>query len=168
VERKRERKQKDAEPVKEGERKSARKEKSPREAREPRAPRTPKAPRADRFSAQPEEGMERFRIEVGSEDGGRAANIVGAIANEADIDSEYIGQIAIHDNYSTVDLPFGMPKQILRVLQRARIFNKAMRMSKVQDEDATLEKPDNATAEKGRKQKSNRAPAKKRNAKRTK
>lgn len=125
-----------------------------------------KEPKAPRVSEHPEEGMERFRIEVGSKDGVRAANIVGAIANEADIDSEYIGQIAIHDQYSTVDLPYGMPKQILRVLQRARIFNKTMRMSRLQSEEKA-ERPARAAADRMKKQKK-RAPSRKRKAKQAK
>ncbi len=125
-----------------------------------------KTPKAERFSEQPEEGMERFRIEVGSEDGVRPANIVGAIANEADIDSEYIGQIAIHDKYSTVDLPYGMPKQIMRVLQRARIFNKTLRISRVPTEEKTVEAV-KAAVEKVKKEKK-RAPSNKRKIKHSK
>lgn len=151
VERKKERKNKEDFSDKPVETKRARKE---------------KAPKNERSSEQLEEGMERFRIEVGSADGVRPANIVGAIANEADIDSEYIGQIEIYDNYSTVDLPYGMPKQIMRVLQRARIFNKTLRISRVPVAEKTVEAV-KAEVEKVKKQK-RRAPAGKRKAKRNK
>ena len=40
-----------------------------------------------------------------------------AIANEAEIDAEYIGRIEIHEDYSTVDLPEGMPKEIFKHLK---------------------------------------------------
>ena len=80
----------------------------------------------------PEEGMERFRIQLGNNEGVKPGNIVGAIANEADINSKFIGRIAIFDSYSTVDLPFGMPEDILRVLQRARIGSKAMKLQKIE------------------------------------
>ncbi len=79
----------------------------------------------------PEEGMERFRIQLGNNEGVKPGNIVGAIANEADISSKYIGRITIFDSYSTVDLPFGIPEDTLRVLQRARIGNKAMKLQKI-------------------------------------
>uniref|UniRef100_UPI0021CB2207 DbpA RNA binding domain-containing protein n=1 Tax=Klebsiella pneumoniae TaxID=573 RepID=UPI0021CB2207 len=47
----------------------------------------------------PEAGMEMFRIEVGHVHGVKPANIVGAIANEAELESRYIGRIDIrHDN----------------------------------------------------------------------
>ncbi len=81
----------------------------------------------------PEEGMERFRIDLGNDHGVKPGNIVGAIANEADINSKYIGRISIYDNYSTVDLPFGMPDDILRVLQRARIGNRQLKLQKLNE-----------------------------------
>jgi ATP-dependent RNA helicase DeaD len=85
-------------------------EERPRRERE-RDERPARAPAQQRDTA-PGKGMERFRIEVGHSHGVKPGNIVGAIANEADIDSEHIGRIVIHDDYSTVDLPEGMPPEI--------------------------------------------------------
>jgi ATP-dependent RNA helicase DeaD len=79
----------------------------------------------------PEEGMERFRIELGGSDGIKPGNIVGAIANEADIHSRFIGRISIFDSYSTVDLPYGIPADVLRLLRKVRIGGKAMRMQRL-------------------------------------
>ncbi len=93
----------------------------------------PKTRKSMVMQLPPEEGMERFRIQLGNNEGVKPGNIVGAIANEADISSKFIGRIAIFDNYSTVDLPFGMPEDILRVLQRARIGSKAMKLQKIAD-----------------------------------
>ncbi len=53
--------------------------------------------------------MDTFRIEVGHAHGVKPGNIVGAIANEAGIDSKYIGRIEIYDDYSTLDLPDNLP-----------------------------------------------------------
>lgn len=78
-----------------------------------------------------EEGMERFRIEVGYKNNVKPGNIVGAIANEADISSEFIGRISISEEFSHVDLPYGMPKEILRELQRARVNGVMMKIKKV-------------------------------------
>jgi ATP-dependent RNA helicase DeaD len=83
----------------------------------------------------PEEGMERFRIELGSEHGIKPANIVGAIANEADINSRFIGRIAIFDTYSTVDLPYGMPDEVLRVLHKSRVGNKTLKIQRIGGSD---------------------------------
>lgn len=82
----------------------------------------------------PEEGMERFRIELGSEHGIKPGNIVGAIANEADINSRHIGRIAIYDTYSTVDLPYGMPEHILRLLHKSRVGSRTLRLQRCAEE----------------------------------
>ncbi len=63
----------------------------------------------------------RFRIAVGRTHGVKPGNIVGAIANEAGLDSRYIGHIDIQDDCSLVDLPAGMPKDILHDLKTARV-----------------------------------------------
>lgn len=68
--------------------------------------------------------MNRYRIDIGREDGVKPGNIVGAIANEADMDSKFIGSIKINDDHSTVDLPKGMPKEVFKKLQKAYICGK--------------------------------------------
>jgi ATP-dependent RNA helicase DeaD len=85
-------------------------------------------PRKQRAEGIPEQGMDRYRIEVGSSHGVKPGNIVGAIANEADLSSEHIGKIAIFDDYSTVDLPYGMPNQTLRLLQKTHILDRKLRI----------------------------------------
>jgi ATP-dependent RNA helicase DeaD len=65
--------------------------------------------------------METFRVAVGHQHGVKPGNLVGAIANEADIDSRYIGRIDIHEDYSLVDLPDGMPGDTLAHLQKVRV-----------------------------------------------
>ncbi len=87
--------------------------------------------RASQLQLPPDEGMERFRIELGSEHGIKPANIVGAIANEADINSRHIGRISIYDSYSTVDLPCGMPDDVLRLLHKSRVGNKTLRIQRI-------------------------------------
>jgi len=67
----------------------------------------------------PDIEMERFRIAVGYQHGVKPGNIVGAIANEADLESRYIGHIEIFDDFSTVDLPAGMPAETMRDLGKA-------------------------------------------------
>jgi len=67
------------------------------------------------------EGMERYRLQVGEAHGVKPGNIVGAIANEIGLESEYIGHISIHDNFSTIDLPEGMPKPVFESLNKLRV-----------------------------------------------
>jgi ATP-dependent RNA helicase DeaD len=59
--------------------------------------------------------------------------LVGAIANEAGIDSASIGQIAIFDEFSTVDLPAGMPREVFKTLGRAWVVGRQLRISKLSD-----------------------------------
>ena len=75
--------------------------------------------------------MERFRINVGRDHGVKPGNIVGAIANEAEINSRYIGQIELYGDYSTVDLPVGMPKETLQLLKRTRVCNRPLELSRM-------------------------------------
>ena len=72
--------------------------------------------------------MTRYRIEVGREDGVSPRNIVGAVANEAGIESQFIGPIKIYPFFSTVDLPEGMPKDIYQTLQRTWVVGKQLRL----------------------------------------
>ncbi|MCX8579792.1 DEAD/DEAH family ATP-dependent RNA helicase [Gilliamella sp. B2717] len=75
--------------------------------------------------------MDMYRIEIGKENGIEVRHIVGAIANEADISSRYIGNIKLYETHSTVELPKGMPKDILKHLEKVRVLNQPMKMSLV-------------------------------------
>ncbi len=45
-------------------------------------------------------------------------HIVGAIANEGDISSRYIGNIKLFASHSTIELPKGMPGEVLQHFTR--------------------------------------------------
>ncbi len=77
--------------------------------------------------------MELYRIEVGRDDGVEVRHIVGAIANEGDISSRYIGNIKLFGTHSTIELPKGMPGEILSHFTRTRILNKPMNMQLMGD-----------------------------------
>ncbi|ENB9461325.1 DEAD/DEAH family ATP-dependent RNA helicase [Providencia rettgeri] len=77
--------------------------------------------------------MEMYRIEVGRDDGVEVRHIVGAIANEADISSRYIGNIKLFGTHSTIELPKGMPSEVLTHLSRARVLNKPIQMQLIGD-----------------------------------
>lgn len=86
--------------------------------------------RKPRQVGPPEAGMERYRIEVGKRDGVRPGNIVGAVANEAGIDGDFIGPIQIHDSHSTIDLPEGMPRGVYQTLRKARVAGKQLHIAR--------------------------------------
>ena len=94
-------------------------------------PRVDKAPRE-----KPDVGMESFRIEVGHAHGVKPSNIVGAIANEAGLDSKYIGRIDIQDDYTVLDLPEGMPKELLMHLKKVWVSGQQLRIHKLGEGDA--------------------------------
>jgi ATP-dependent RNA helicase DeaD len=76
----------------------------------------------------PEEGSVRYRLAVGHAHGVKPGNIVGAIANEAGVDSKRIGRVDIRDDFSLVDLPAGMPDDILQHLKKVWVVGQQLRM----------------------------------------
>jgi len=90
----------------------------------------PESPRRSSRDERDDIKRETFRIEVGHMHGVKPGNIVGAIANEAGLEGRYIGRVDIRDDHSFVDLPTGMPKQIFRDLQKARVAGQELRISR--------------------------------------
>jgi ATP-dependent RNA helicase DeaD len=130
-----------------------RKEPEKRRAREPHKERERrKEPELHKQRARPESSradadaqMETYRIEVGREHGVEPGNIMGAIANEAGIDGQFIGRIVIREDHSFVDLPSGMPKEIFRELQKVRVAGQKLQISralKTQAQRLRNERPD--------------------------
>jgi ATP-dependent RNA helicase DeaD len=94
-------------------------------ARREEAKNKPTSPRRER-SASDDIDMETYRLGVGHNHHVQPGDIVGAIANEADIDSQYIGRIQLFDDHSTVDLPKGMPKELFQHLKKVRVRNEPL------------------------------------------
>ena len=102
-----------------------------------------------------EKDMERFRLEVGHEHGVKPGNIVGAIANEAGLDGQHIGHIEINADFSLIDLPVGMPREVFRDLKKVWVCGQQLGISR-------LDKP---RAPKGRTPRPKKAAGKKRKPK---
>lgn len=95
----------------------------------------------------PDVDMVRYRIEVGSAHGATPKHIVGAIANEAGIESRYIGRIDIFDDYTLVDLPGGMPADLLQHMKKVRFGKFRFNMTAVgTDESAAAPRARRAAA----------------------
>jgi ATP-dependent RNA helicase DeaD len=88
----------------------------------PRGARRPRPDAAD---------LEVFRIEVGRSHGVEPRNILGAIANEAGLDARSIGRIELFDDYSTVELPTGMPKPIFDLLRRVWVSGQQLKLTRL-------------------------------------
>lgn len=101
----------------------------PRDTREQRA-------RARTFLRDTEHGapgMARLFIRVGRQDGVRPTDIVGAIANEAQIPGDSIGDIDIYDGFSFVEVPEEAAERVRNALNATTIRGRAPR--------ATLARP---------------------------
>ena len=94
------------------------------------APRPPRAAHGG-----PDVGMQTYRIEVGHAHRVKPGNIVGAIANEAELEARYIGRVDIRNEFTLVDLPEGMPAELLQFMQNVRVAGRPIRMRLATDAD---------------------------------
>ncbi|PIP80236.1 MAG: ATP-dependent RNA helicase [Gammaproteobacteria bacterium CG22_combo_CG10-13_8_21_14_all_40_8] len=74
--------------------------------------------------------MERYIVASGRNQGVKPSHIVGCIANEANLESKFIGHIKLHDEFSTVDLPADLTKEALQTLKKAWLCGKPMNLTK--------------------------------------
>ncbi len=104
-------------------------------------PRRERAPQQLRNGPKLAHGMQRYRLEVGEAHGVKTGNIVGAIANEIGLENEFIGQVQIMDDHTTVDLPEGMPKAIFKDLQQVWVCGQQLKASLISAEPGGAKKP---------------------------
>ncbi len=90
---------------------------------------------ANSLKNHPQIPMRRYKVEVGNNNNIKPGNILGAIANEADMDSEYIGSIQIFDTFSTVDLPDEMPKETFEVLKKTIVNGNRLNIVELTDKN---------------------------------
>jgi ATP-dependent RNA helicase DeaD len=90
---------------------------------------------ADPLKDNPSIQMRRYKISLGRRDNIKPGNILGAIANEAEISSAFIGAIQIHQDFTTVDLPDEMPKETLQILKNTRVFDKKLNMEELTEKN---------------------------------
>ncbi|MCI1728953.1 MAG: DEAD/DEAH box helicase [Chiayiivirga sp.] len=112
-------------------------ERAPRFEREDRGPRVERHAAGEREDRAPrpraqitDANLETFRIEVGHAHRVKPGNIVGAIANEAGLESRHIGRIDIRDDHTYIDLPRGMPDDILQHLQSVWVAGQRLRIKR--------------------------------------
>ncbi len=75
--------------------------------------------------------MQTYRLAVGKKHAVRVGDILGAVANELDIESRYIGNIQMNDDNSLIDLPEGMPPEVFQLFRKVRIRNFPARPEKI-------------------------------------
>jgi len=94
---------------------------SQRPERGDRADKPERKSRKERQESRANIDMEIYRVDAGFGHGASVKDIVGAIANELEIESEYIGEIRLDEDCSYVELPSGMPKELLGLFRNIRI-----------------------------------------------
>ena len=66
-------------------------------------------------------GMVRVYIGAGKEAGIRPGDLVGAIANEAGLNSNVIGAVEVMDRFSLVEVPEVLAREVIEALSRTRV-----------------------------------------------
>ena len=95
-------------------------------------PRAPYGERSDRRPSSRDDAQgpqELYRIDVGRVHGVKPGNIVGAIANEAGLQSRHITGLKINDDHSTVRLPKGMDKKVVLGLNKAWVCGRQLNLT---------------------------------------
>jgi len=113
---------------------------APRDARETREPRENRGEILERRRDYAEGRLARYRIDVGREHMASPKDIVGAIANEAGIESRFIGQINLFEDYSTVELPADLSNDVIQILRRARVRQQPLNIRLASPEEAARER----------------------------
>ncbi len=96
-----------------------------------RGSRQESAKRHKRPRGETQPGMVTYRLDVGKTHGAEPRHIVGAIANEAGVESQYIQNIDISSDHATVDLPEGMPKEIEKHLKGVRVMGQKLQLRQI-------------------------------------
>jgi len=92
---------------------------------------------ADPLKNNPSIKMRRYRLAVGHKDNIKPGNVLGAIANEAEISSEFIGAIQIFQDFTTIDLPDEMTKETLAILKKTRVFDTKLNIEELSEKNNT-------------------------------
>jgi ATP-dependent RNA helicase DeaD len=105
-------------------------------------PVVPMTPERDRDQLpRTESGMVRFFIDAGRSHGVRPADVVGAIANEAEVPGKAIGAIDIYDDFTLVDVPAEYQEKVLTSMDRTTIRGRDANLRLVNKRDVPAERP---------------------------
>lgn len=83
--------------------------------------------------------FETYRLKVGEVHRVTAKDIVGAIVNEANMDSREMGKIEICDDHSYVELPSNLPKELLKTIGRVWVRGQKLGISKISSKNIDLD-----------------------------
>jgi len=97
-------------------------------------------PRERNTGPRDDSNMVTYRIEVGRNHDVAPSNIVGAIANSTGLEGRSIGRIELYDEYSTVDLPGSLPRELFSMLQNVHVKNRKIHIRPMDGEAPPLKK----------------------------
>jgi len=104
--------------------------------REDRDPRSDRGSRRGGRGRQADLDVTRVYVGAGRKSGVRPGDLVGAIANEARVDSSNIGAIEIADRFSLVEVPERMAERIIDALRSSTIKGKRVTVRRDRDFEA--------------------------------
>ena len=107
-----------------------------REGRGDREPREDRGSRRGGRGRQPDLDVTRVYVGAGRKSGIRPGDLVGAIANEARVDSSNIGAIEIADRFSLVEVPERIAERIIDALRSTKIKGKRVTVRRDRDFEA--------------------------------
>ena len=93
--------------------------------------------------AQTDEGMVRLFIDIGRGSGISVGDIVGAIANEANVPGKAIGAIDIYDEFTLVDVLADYARQVLQQMSDTRIRSQKANIRPADSRDVSENKAAN-------------------------
>jgi ATP-dependent RNA helicase DeaD len=92
-----------------------------------------------------ESGMVRLFLDAGRQSGVRPADIVGAVAGEADIPGHAIGAIDIYERFAFVDVPAQYADQVLERMQRVKIRSRPVTVKRATPQGDERRRPGGKT-----------------------
>ena len=79
------------------------------------------------------QGMEKYHLSVGKGHGVKPSAIIAAISDLSGLTDKDIGRIALHDRFSFVELPVGLPKSLLNELKKTKVSGEKLAISIVKN-----------------------------------
>lgn len=106
-------------------------------------------PEPKQFSFK-EDGMARLFLDVGRNHRISPGDIVGAIANEANVPGKAIGAIDIYDRFTLIDVPSEFAEQVVEVMGKTRIRSQKASIRLAAPHELSEDKPGRGRAAKDR------------------
>ena len=74
-------------------------------------------------------GMEKYHLSVGKGHGVKPSAIVAAISDLSGLTDKEIGRIELHDRFSFIELPIGLPQSLLNELKKVKVSGEKLAIS---------------------------------------